>query len=165
MRSPCPCSEPDQRWPRNLRRVASSERRKSFSRLACRPACRGWSSPWRLDDASPWSFRWNEIRTYLDRRERRVQIAHASRHLYAFLRSTDCIRPRRMAQPEVVQLYKLIERLDELCREASAIRDELRRAAGQHATWPNLTPVVSPDTKSLIPVDFFPTSTDESATN
>jgi hypothetical protein len=67
-----------------------------------------------------------------------------------------------MAQPDVVQLYKLMRRLDRLCEEASAIRDELAKAAGRHPSWPDPPAVAQPATKSVTSSDFLPTSTDDS---
>ena len=70
-----------------------------------------------------------------------------------------------MASSDVVQLYSLMRRLDELCGEAAKIREELTKVARQRTSWPDPDGVAPPVTKSIIPSDFLPTSTVESGNN
>jgi hypothetical protein len=67
-----------------------------------------------------------------------------------------------MPPPDFDRIRELTRRLDELCREAAAIREELAKAADQRASWPVRSRVTSSVTKSIIPSDFLPTSTVES---
>jgi hypothetical protein len=64
-----------------------------------------------------------------------------------------------MVTRDVERINGLVKRLDDLCREASEIRDALARAALQRQVWPAKHSVGAVVTKSVLPSDFFPTST------
>jgi hypothetical protein len=63
-----------------------------------------------------------------------------------------------MASHDVVQLYRLMSRLDELCGEAAEIREELTKLASQRTAWPESGSVAPTVRKSIFPADFLPTS-------
>jgi len=67
-----------------------------------------------------------------------------------------------MASPDVVSIYALIRRVDELCLEASQIGAELAKAASHPPTWPDSRRVSGLVAKSYDLSDFSPTSTVES---
>jgi len=64
-----------------------------------------------------------------------------------------------MASPDVVRIYALIKRVDELCLEASQIGAELAKVASHPRPWPDPRGVSGLVAKSHEPSDFFPTST------
>jgi hypothetical protein len=68
-----------------------------------------------------------------------------------------------MPIPDLDRISKLVKKLDDLCREAAEIRYALARTAEQPAAWPAHQRVVPLVTESIVPSDFLPTSTVESA--
>lgn len=65
---------------------------------------------------------------------------------------------RHMVSPDLVRIYALIRRADEVRLEASQIGAELAKVATWQPPWPDPRGVSPLFTKSQIP-DFFPTST------
>jgi hypothetical protein len=67
-----------------------------------------------------------------------------------------------MSSPDVIPIYALIGRVDELCLEASQIRAELAKVGGHPRPWPDPRGVSPLAAKSRDPADFLPTSSTES---
>jgi hypothetical protein len=66
-----------------------------------------------------------------------------------------------IASPDSSKMTKLIRFLDELCRVATEIRDEVAQTTDERQTWPDSPAGTWLVSKSTIPSDFFPTSTVE----
>jgi hypothetical protein len=64
-----------------------------------------------------------------------------------------------MVSPDLVRIYALIRRVDELCLESSQIGAELAKVGGHPRPWPDARSVSPLFARSDDPSDFFPTST------
>jgi hypothetical protein len=70
-----------------------------------------------------------------------------------------------MVSPDLVRIYALIRRVDEMWLEASHIGAELAKVGGHPRPWPDPRGVSPLFAKSDDPSGFFPTSTAESGDN
>jgi hypothetical protein len=65
-----------------------------------------------------------------------------------------------MPYRDIARIKELTKRLDDLCREASEIREELLKTASQATEWPHPCRAESVYRKSQLRVEYHPTSTD-----
>jgi hypothetical protein len=70
-----------------------------------------------------------------------------------------------MPPPDLAEIYKLMRRFDDVCREAAQIRGDLAMVTSRRSAWPNPGGVSWPGKKSTIPTDLIPTSTVKRITN
>jgi hypothetical protein len=68
-----------------------------------------------------------------------------------------------MPARDIARMRELAKRLDDLCREASQIREELLKTASQGNEWPQSGRLERVFRKSTLPSEFHPTSTDDPA--
>jgi hypothetical protein len=73
------------------------------------------------------------------------------------------MRLRPMVSPDLLRIYALIKRVDELCLESSQIGAELAKVPTRPRPWPDPRGVSPLFTKSRDLSDFLPTSTVKSS--